>query len=69
MRQFLSAVAGAEVASLDMTPDNRSLFAAIQHPGEGSKNLDPANLTSRWPDGDFPRPSVVAITKPDLIGT
>jgi uncharacterized protein len=52
-----------------MTPDDRSLFAAIQHPGEGSKNLDPANLTSRWPDGDFRRPSVVAITKSDLIGT
>jgi secreted PhoX family phosphatase len=69
VRQFLSAVPGAEVASLDMTPDNRSLFAAIQHPGEGSKNLDQANLTSRWPDGDFPRPSIVAITKSDLIGT
>ena len=69
VRQFLSAVKGAEVASLDMTPDNRSLFASIQHPGEGSKNLDPASLTSRWPDGDFPRPSVVAITKSDLIGT
>jgi uncharacterized protein len=69
VRQFLSAVPGAEVASLDMTPDIRSLFAAIQHPGEGSKNLDPANLTTRWPDGDFPRPSVIAITKSDLIGT
>jgi uncharacterized protein len=69
VRQFLSAVSGAEVASLDLTPDNRSLFASIQHPGEGSKNLDPNNLTSRWPDGDFPRPSVVAVTKADLIGT
>jgi secreted PhoX family phosphatase len=69
VRQFLSAVPGAEVASLEMTPDNRSLFAAIQHPGKGSKNLDPASLTTRWPDGDFPRPSVIAVTKPDLIGT
>jgi len=69
VRQFLSGPAGAEVASLVMTPDDKSLFASIQHPGEGSKNLDPANLTSRWSDGDFPRPSVVAVTKADVIGT
>ena len=69
VRQFLSAPVGAEVASLVMTPDDRTLFAAIQHPGEGSKNLESANLTSRWPDGDFPRPSVVAVTKADVIGT
>jgi len=69
VRQFLSAVPGAEVASLELTPDNRALFASIQHPGEGSKSLDPAGLISRWPDGDFPRPSVVAVTKADLIGT
>jgi secreted PhoX family phosphatase len=69
VRQFLSAVPGSEVASLDMTPDNRTLFASIQHPGEGSKNLEPANLISRWPDGRFPRPSVVAVIKTDIIGT
>jgi secreted PhoX family phosphatase len=69
VRQFLSGCADAEVASLAMTPDDRSLFASIQHPGEGSKSLDPANLTSRWPDGDFPRPSVIAVTKADVIGS
>jgi secreted PhoX family phosphatase len=69
VRQFLSGVVGAEVASLAMTPDDKSLFASIQHPGEGSKNLDPANLTSRWPDGDFPKPSIIVVTKADVIGT
>lgn len=69
VRQFFSAVVGAEVASLAMTQDDRTLFAAVQHPGEGSKNLDPANLTSRWPDGDIPKPSVVVVTKADVIGT
>ena len=69
VRQFFSAVVGAEVASLAMTPDDRTLFASVQHPGEGSKNLEPANLTSRWPDGDIPKPSVVVVTKADLIGT
>jgi secreted PhoX family phosphatase len=52
-----------------MTPDDKSLFASIQHPGEGSKNLDPANLTSRWPDGDIPKPSIIVVTKADVIGT
>lgn len=69
VRQFFSAVVGAEVASLAMTPDDRTLFVAVQHPGEGSKNLDPANLTSRWPDGDIPKPSIVVVTKADVIGT
>jgi hypothetical protein len=33
---------------------------AVQHPGEESENTD--NPTSTWPDGDIPRPAVVAIT-------
>ena len=69
VRQFLSASVGAEVASLALTPDDKSLFASIQHPGEGSKNLEPTNLSSRWPDGEFPRPSVVAVTKGETIGS
>jgi uncharacterized protein len=69
VRQFLSGCVGAEVASLALTPDDRSLFASIQHPGEGSKNLQHENLKSRWPDGDYPRPSVVAVTKADIIGS
>ena len=69
VRQFLRAPVGAEVASLAMTPDDRTLFASIQRPGEGSKNLDPTMLTSRWPDADFPRPSVIAVTKAAAIGT
>jgi secreted PhoX family phosphatase len=70
VRQFLSGPAGAEIASLVLTPDDKTLFASIQHPGEGSKNLQADNLSSRWPDGGgFPRPSVVAVTKADVIGT
>ena len=33
-------------------------FTAPQHPGEDGTVENP---TSTWPDGDFPRPSVVAI--------
>lgn len=63
VRRFLSAVPGAEVTGPDFTPDDRTLFLSIQHPGEGSALDAP---TSRWPDGHGPpRPSVIAITADD----
>ena len=58
VRQFLSGVPGGEVATLKFTGDMRTLFASIQHPGEGRGLPNPI---SNWPDGDMPRPSVVAV--------
>jgi hypothetical protein len=58
VRQFLSGVPGGEVASLKLTGDMRTLLASIQHPGEG-RGLP--NDQSNWPDGEMPRPSVVAV--------
>ncbi len=66
-RQFLSAPKGCEVCGPAFTPDNRTFFVAIQHPGfEESATFD--KPTSRWPDyrSDMPpRPSVVAIYRQD----
>jgi hypothetical protein len=57
--QFFSSVAGSEVCGPEFTPDNTSLFLAIQHPGEGGTYDRP---TSYWPDYKAPtRPSVVVI--------
>ncbi len=59
VRQFLSSPVGSEVCGPEFTPDARTLFVAIQHPGEGGPL---ARTPSRWPDGDLPpRPSVVAV--------
>jgi uncharacterized protein len=57
--QFFSTVAGSEVCGPEFTPDERTLFLAIQHPGEGGTFEKPI---STWPDRQgLPRPSVITI--------
>ncbi len=58
--QFASGPVESEMTGPAFTPDGRTLFLAIQHPGEESESVD--NPSSTWPDGDIPKPSVVAIT-------
>ena len=60
VHQFASGPTEAELTGPFFTPDGSTLFLAIQHPGEETENVD--EPTSRWPDGDIPRPAVVAIT-------
>ena len=72
-RHFLRCPRGAELCGPAFTPDNATLFAAIQHPGaEPGASYDAP--TTRWPDFNPllpPRPSIVAITRTDgaMIGT
>ncbi|MFE5321371.1 PhoX family protein [Paenibacillus sp. NPDC056579] len=61
--QFASAPLDAEMTGPWFTPDESTLFLAVQHPGENT--TDAAKPTSMWPHrpGDtMPRPAVVAIT-------
>jgi uncharacterized protein len=69
IRRFLTGPVGCEITGSTMTPDGRTLFINVQHPGETpSEQSDPANPTrfSRWPDGSGrPRSATVAIRKLD----
>jgi secreted PhoX family phosphatase len=64
LTQVLSAPIGAEVCGCEFTPDGRTLFLSIQHPGEGGTVEAPV---SHWPDGGAlpARSAVVAVTRDD----
>ena len=83
-RRFLTAPPNAEVTGVTMTPDGRTMFVGVQHPGEDSTAANPTQF-SRWPQSQWsvasdgvtplpagrPRSAVVVITKDDggIIGT
>lgn len=71
LRRFLVGPVECEITGVDTTPDGRTLFVGIQHPGEGGT---PAAPTSHWPDSQAtgtagatvrPRSAVAVITKDD----
>lgn len=74
IRRFLTGPAGCEVTGATATPDGRTMFVNIQHPGESpserSDPLQPSKVSS-WPDGGRPRSATVVIRKRDggVIGT
>jgi secreted PhoX family phosphatase len=55
----------AEFTGPCFSPDGKTLFLSVQHPG--AKTVDLKKLTGHWPNGgnSIPRPSVVAIKIPD----
>ncbi len=77
VRRFLTGPTNCEVTGCTWSPDGRSMFINIQHPGENaSDRSDPNNPSkfSNWPDytpGGRPRSSTVVIRKKDggLIGS
>ncbi|NRF69730.1 PhoX family phosphatase [Aquincola sp. S2] len=74
LKRFLVGPVGSEITGLAETPDGKTLFVNIQHPGENTAlaNLaDPAKYTSQWPSnagygaGKRPRSATIVITKND----
>jgi len=81
-RRFLTGPNRCEVTGITMTPDGKTLFVGVQHPGEDSTAANPTQF-SNWPasqwaaradgtplPGGRPRSGVVVITKNDggIIG-
>jgi secreted PhoX family phosphatase len=73
---FFRAPVGAELCGPCFSPDDTTLFVAVQHVAvDGVRDYEPFGRDStfedpatRWPDFDPhmpPRPSVVAITRDD----
>src|SRR5262245_18802465 len=77
VRRFLTGPRGCEVTGVVTTPDARTMFVNIQHPGESpAERSDPGDprAVSSWPDGPGggrPRSATVVIRKNDggIIGT
>ncbi len=71
VRRFLTGPVNCELTGATWTPDGRTLFVNIQHPGETpSERSDPAQPRrwSNWPDFDpagRPRSATLAIRRND----
>jgi len=73
LKRFLTGPLECELTGVDTTPDGRTIFVGIQHPGE---NGEPDAPSSNWPQSQGgtasgrPRSAVIAITKDDggIIG-
>jgi uncharacterized protein len=80
IRRFLTGPRNCEVTGVINTPDGKTMFVGIQHPGEDSPAADPDQF-SAWPGSQFavnsagdplpngpnrrPRSSVLVITRED----
>ncbi len=66
LKRFLVGPKECEITGVDTTPDGRTLFVGIQHPGEDGSAASPS---SNWPQSQTgtasgrPRSSVVVVTK------
>ena len=80
LRRFLTGPRGCEITGVITTPDQRTMFVNIQHPGEsttfwntqfGTPSVTNPSTVSTWPFGGRPRPATVVIRKLDggKIGT
>jgi len=76
IRRFLTGPIGQEITGITWTPDQRTMFINVQHPGATTleEEFAAGKVNSRWPDQNpqiYPRSATVVITKDDggIIGT
>ncbi|HZV85176.1 MAG TPA: alkaline phosphatase PhoX, partial [Brevundimonas sp.] len=73
LKRFLVGPRGCEITGVDTTPDGRTVFVNIQHPGELAAGAPlPATFPSAWPSSQSgstapsrPRSATIVITRND----
>jgi secreted PhoX family phosphatase len=68
LKRFLVGPVDCEITGIIETPDGKSLFVNIQHPGEGTSAANIGTPLSTWPAstaGARPRSATIVITKND----
>jgi secreted PhoX family phosphatase len=72
LKRFLVGPKECEITGVDSTPDGRTLFVNIQHPGESTTTGFPNTFPSNWPASQTnpsavsrPRSATIVITKDD----
>ena len=75
IKRFMTGPNGCEITGCVVTPDRRTLFVNIQHPGEASEDGDRGH-NSAWPDGTTPgsarpRSATLVVQRRDggIVGT
>ncbi|GKW48883.1 PhoX family protein [Halomonas sp. NCCP-2165] len=69
LKRFLTGPIGQEITGVTMTPDRRTLFVNVQHPGATTEAsaFAAGDYASHWPDGGdaIPRSATLAISRED----
>jgi secreted PhoX family phosphatase len=68
LRRFLVGPKECEITGIAETPDGKTIFVNIQHPGEDTApNFTTGAFGSHWPDGGLSRPrsATIVITRDD----
>lgn len=66
LRRLFTGVTGCEVTGITLTPDRRTLFINIQHPGNGDPSQTNFPVPNTAPDGmTIPRDATIVIVRKD----
>jgi secreted PhoX family phosphatase len=68
-RRLLTGTTGDEITGLTVTPDRRTLFINLQHPGNGDPSL--TNFPQPFDGVTIPRDATLVITRKDggIVGS
>jgi secreted PhoX family phosphatase len=58
IRRFLTGPVACEITGISFSPDRKTMFVGIQHPGEDKK-------PSTFPLGGVPRSTIISIWRKD----